>query len=345
MKASKRTNCKIPFGIVTAMFREGDFDEYRFPCNQYEVLDFQYTLRHRIVEVFPNINLKNPNDYPSMYDISMLLFIYQTNNVEFETYTSWDNMKDTYTNTIHPHTPERLALIDEDDTIHCLCGHVINELFFIEDAGQYLMLGNSCIEKNEGHLAEELKRFKSYTCTVCDETHIKQKGHTIDVCARCVKYGPKIVCGKCRDTVRSNHPYLCTKCTKANMVCTIHPEVVMNSKKYVKGTDKCIKCSIEATRERAQETRECLLMFAEDPIRIYKVEQDRQRMLIFEEQLEKTTQKCVDCPTRIPKSTFLIRCKPCYYKTKPPKPMTLCTICKKSTGTDWKTKCSLCFRR
>lgn len=341
-----RNNCKIAYSTVVAKFNEGHFDAYEYPSNIYEALDFQYTLRHRLVEVFPTVNLKNPTDYPTVYDICMLLFIYQANYAEFEKYTSWNDMKDMYTNDLKAYTSERLALVDPENKIHCLCGHPVcyEHLFKIEDNHRYALLGSSCITKNQGHLAENLKKAQSYTCIGCDVSHLKKRGHTVDMCGQCVTYGPKICCIKCKKHAHGLTAPLCNKCRHTYIECTIHPNVVMNALKFDKGKEKCSSCEYEIAERTIQRVRENIerrQMGTEDPIILSKIKRPSPAKIC-------DTQKCVGCPVMIAKSTYYIRCNPCYSKHKSihttSKAMTLCIICKKSTGTDWKPKCTLCYK-
>lgn len=365
-----RTNTRVPYDKVYKAICDGLFIDYIFPIDKNDVLDFQQRLRDRIKDVF-NVSTK-----PDYYDIGVLLFAYQTNPTILLTILDWDMFKDVFTTYLETNTILKENIIKP---YRCICSKDISNLCYITDHNQIALLGNHCIEKNGGLMAEQLSIELSYECIGCTKRFSNESGyHTKRLCTICYKQGVKVYCLHCNRNKHCNSSQLCKSCSSTWYVCNKHPKIVLSILRHTKVTD-CLLCNMELIREQdrismefCQQNKERQLMSLEDPINIKK-EQERLRLIkesnqqIEERRLmsleDKPTitpkeskrllvklpsdfQICFDCPTKLQISTIFIRCKPCYYKhINSSKPMiTKCIDCKKLIPpTTYKTKCVQCF--
>lgn len=359
-----RTNSSIDFTYALNMITSGVFSEYTFPSIIDDLLVFQQNLRDKIEESIPIEMIKQlPNKrlyYPDYYDIGMLLFIYQTDNtlIDSRKIHSWDSMKDIYkTDKIHYIDLLEDRFIDklQDDNYACLCGwHPIKYLCYIEDNGQHALLGSYCINKNQGSLKDQLKLATSYMCKSCNILYSNDAGDkSISMCQRCLNNGMKMNCSKCKGWKNCINN-LCNGCSKTWKMCSKHPTSIVSIKRNI-----CLHCVKQDALEKENQYRERYMMYLEDPLIKHKLKQQQEKRLADEivqkekadtykaEQQKKildTTQKCLDCPTRIMIHSYIVRCIGCYRKHLNPAIVSECITCKiKIEPSTWKTKCRSCY--
>lgn len=359
-----RVNSNVEFTYALNMITSGVFSEYIFPSIIEDLLVFQQNLRDKINASIPIEIIKQlPNKrlyYPDYYDIGMLLFIYQTDNALLNSgkIHSWDSMKDIYkTDKINYFDLQKDRFIDKqrDTNYSCLCGWTpIKHLCYIEDNGQYALLGSYCVGKNKGALKDQLKLATSYTCTSCHNLYSNDAGDkSISMCKRCINNGMKMNCLKCTEWKNCINN-LCNGCSKTWKICYRHPTSIVSIKRNI-----CAHCVEQDALEKQTEYRERYMMRIEDPLiehnmkqmklrhdKLVQAEIDRQEAKKKAEQkILDTTQKCLDCPMRLTIHSFIVRCIGCYKKHRNPvATVSKCITCKTSIEpSTWKTKCRSCY--
>ncbi len=223
-------NCAIPFSIVREHISSGvlmsmPFLPYRDglkPC-----LEMQSNLRHLIWTLFEKTEYTLTKlEY---FDISLAIFIVQTEPEFFWKATSWTELKQTF-------QPDRMVKIKVNRKTfingRCVCGHNIDHFYKMIHKNRGIVMGSFCIMKTHSpYITSQMYELEHYKCRGegCGKyvPYSSKSGVvSLELCGNCAKSS---ACIKCRKTYMCDSNGFCSKCRITWRVCVCHDTKTIKS--------------------------------------------------------------------------------------------------------------------
>jgi hypothetical protein len=229
----------IPIRKVIQKFNKGYFDDLFFSKSGDidDMLDKQDQFRRRINKYF------NTNSQPNMYGIILLLLFYKIDPTLCSTFTTWERFAEQLRFEIPIYG---VKYPNMEDTLKCLCGHLIDEVFVIRQEGNYAIMGSVCINKSNIYNQQELEKITRLICDDCGKDCPRPKPYNLtqDICKRCINKKNKKNNYKTKSCVAKPTPIPIPTIEPTNPVA----DEVLRSKK----TQECLGCkkSIEKNKYR-----------------------------------------------------------------------------------------------
>lgn len=230
------TDNKVSFPIrkVIQIFNKGYFDDLFFSTSGeiYDMLDKQDQFRRRINKYF------NTNSQPNMYGIILLLLFYKIDPTLCSTFTTWERFAEQLRFEIPLYG---VKYPNMEDTLKCLCGHLIDEVFVVSQNGMYAIMGSTCINKSNIYNQQELEKILRVICDDCGKDCPRPKPYdlTQDICKRCINKKNK----------KNNYRASLKSPFKTNFVAKPTPTPIIEPTKSVanevlrsKDTQECLGC-------------------------------------------------------------------------------------------------------